>query len=248
MSENNNSQPQELGVICPNCHKQFQQPVHSLIELPKDTELKKALLDRSLYILTCPNCKETFKVMMPISYFDNDRSYWIAAVDKDQTDDFVQQMSHPVFQTGNDEMDAAMKEMNEQLTRRVVNDDDSLREKVMLFDAGLDDRAFELVKKMLRKMLKEKNVVNIIRITVTDIDEQFFDFEVYHKDNGELTRSTVQTQHQVYDYILEKYSDLFNPINSSDNLITDAEWADQCGIDPEVDGGAATALFQTLEN
>lgn len=129
-------------IACPKCGKLVGIDVWDSIDIPYDIEQKEKVLNNTFFKATCEECKISFPIAYKCLYNDMEQKYliWLA----------------PKFE---EEEKAEVAEYNEKLktdnrlrlaqggyTYRVVRNDNELREKVLIFDEGLDDRYIETMK------------------------------------------------------------------------------------------------------
>ena len=55
-------------VTCPSCHHEGDFEVWDSINTVLDPEMKEKVLNQSIFLQTCPNCGETFRLNYPILY------------------------------------------------------------------------------------------------------------------------------------------------------------------------------------
>lgn len=114
---------------CPGCGKIFQVSMHATILPLEHPELKKSVLSESLFSFTCPECGYQADMVYPVLYHDREAEYMIYLT------------AHP---------EAALSQKVPQelsdVRKRVVRNQKELKEKILIFDSGLDDAAVEIVK------------------------------------------------------------------------------------------------------
>ena len=55
-------------VTCPSCHHEGDFEVWDSINTVLDPEMKEKVLNQSIFLYTCPNCGETFRLNYPTLY------------------------------------------------------------------------------------------------------------------------------------------------------------------------------------
>ncbi len=166
-------------VKCPKCGAEFSATVVSAI-LPGDDNLKR-LLDGSLNKVKCDKCGVEFMVESPLTYRDKENSF-IA-------------IYHPAPEDGNTEplennvdsmaTDVAVKEGIGRPTVRLTFSRPDFIEKIMLHNAGYDDRLVEVAKLQLFRSLDELQLSRSRHRLLFDFsktDEQSLMFLVYDRD------------------------------------------------------------------
>lgn len=131
-------------VSCPHCGAAVKTPMWPGINAKENPELRGRVLDETLFDWECPECGYRARLMYPCLYHDPDRGFMVYAVPNGSGREF-----QPV--------DVAEKfPQLVGLKKRVVPTLAQLKEKVLIFEAGLDDIAVELVKYALAGVLREK--------------------------------------------------------------------------------------------
>lgn len=130
---------QEVDLLCPACGQVSVFVEHLSIQASRDQAQKQALLDGSLYRFTCAHCQHEVQVDHPLVYDDAAGSKLLIAYDpsgggEDEEDE------------EGEETEGARPEAPAGVTTRVVHLYNDLVEKILLGDAGIDDRAFEVLK------------------------------------------------------------------------------------------------------
>ncbi len=131
------SMKEETTVTCPKCGKKGPFTIWPSLNTVLNPDKKAEVLDGSLFVYECPDCGCKAPVEYGFLYHQMDDKIMIHV---DQT------MSS--FEDRGVEDLMGMLSGNDYLIR-VVPDTNSLREKIHIFDDGLDDRVIELVKVMI---------------------------------------------------------------------------------------------------
>ncbi len=140
------------NIKCPKCGKEIEIEIWDKIEMPYDIEKKEKVMQNLFFKEYCKDCKMLFPIAYRSSYNDLEQKYLIW---------FVPRLTEPERQE--------IREYNERLKKdnilrlaqggyryRIVRSDSELREKILIFDEGLDDRFIETMKLVYIPMLKEK--------------------------------------------------------------------------------------------
>jgi hypothetical protein len=127
---------------CPKCGKELELELIDSIEVPYDQELKQKVMDNSYFTLHCDGCNTVLPIGYRCTYNDLERRYllWLMPNDGERESKEVEAY-HKRLETDN----ALRLAQNGYRFRLVANSND-LREKILIFDAGLDDRVIELMK------------------------------------------------------------------------------------------------------
>ena len=121
-------------VRCSKCFHSQVQDIYKSVNSATDPDLKAAILDGSLFLWECPECGTQNLSAWDMLYHDPEGKIMVWLL--------------PSGEPEGPEKDAIMRQaraMGDYKLRIVANPGD-LMEKLMIFDASLDDRAVELVK------------------------------------------------------------------------------------------------------
>ena len=133
----NSSEADPVNVACPGCGKEFVHYAHTLVNARKNPELRDALIGGKLFEFTCPACGYTASLVSPCLYLDPAHR-------------------SSIYLVVSDEMAAGVSGMFDDLSKedtpvgrsvkRIVFDRHELRGKTICLEAGLGDRAVEILK------------------------------------------------------------------------------------------------------
>ena len=129
------STPTEKSITCPKCGARQVFLAWESVNVTLHPELKAQLLEGSLTRATCQQCGESAEVLYQILFHDPKKQLliWLWQEPKDP-------------ETAALQLDRLMS----QYRLRLVRSRNELVEKILIFDAELDDRVVELVKLLLR--------------------------------------------------------------------------------------------------
>lgn len=141
----------EEDIVCPKCGKQGKFPVWEKVDVQAQPALKAALHYGALFRYQCPKCGTLVNINYSVLYEDADKklALYYAANQED-----VQQMQQ-VFNSAPKDYDGPTPWGD--YKKRIVVSQNQLREKVLIFDAGLDDRVIELLKLVILANLQEEH-------------------------------------------------------------------------------------------
>lgn len=137
------------NLNCPRCGTENQVTVWDSVNVTLDPDLKEQVMKGELFEHRCPACAFTGGIAHPCLYHDMDRNLLIYLIP-------------PQGDGGNGDLasmgaDSFPAEMVVGYTMRRVATADRLREKIMIFDLGLDDRVIELCKWRLMQSLSDED-------------------------------------------------------------------------------------------
>lgn len=131
-------------VGCPHCGAAVKTGMWPAISARDNPELRERILDETLFDWKCPECGYAAQLMYPCLYHDPDRRFMVyvepnGCCKESETADAEEKFPQL----------AGVK-------KRMVTTLAGLKEKVLIFEAGLDDTAVELVKFALAGVLEQK--------------------------------------------------------------------------------------------
>jgi predicted RNA-binding Zn-ribbon protein involved in translation (DUF1610 family) len=132
---------------CPACGHRFEVEIARGLHITRLPDIREKLIDGSFQVHACPACGQSALYEATVVYTDFERgeyiatetttsASWQAALSRHQT------MFRDCFEAG----PPVVQDMAARFKRRVVFGFRALREKLVLWDAGLDDRIVEAVK------------------------------------------------------------------------------------------------------
>ena len=118
-------------IICPQCGESQKYRLFASINAKENPELKRRVLDETLFDWRCTRCNYFAAMAYSFLYTDPDAGYIIC-----------------VTPAGEGSVTEPTQEIQD-FTKRSVRNLAELKEKILIFDAGFDDVAVELVKNAL---------------------------------------------------------------------------------------------------
>jgi hypothetical protein len=137
------SHSESITITCPTCQNKQSFTVWQSVNATLDPELKRRLLDRSLITFKCATCGHTAHVEQGLMYQDMDRKLVILRGHGAPEDTLAEAIGPTA---------AAIEP---EYTYRLVGSLNALIEKILIADAGFDDRIVEVVKCLLMGHLDE---------------------------------------------------------------------------------------------
>ena len=137
-----------IPLNCPACGRAHTFGAWNSLNVTLDPQEKPRLLDGSLTRFTCDGCGHTADVVYPLLYHDMEKQLMVWLLPEGGED--------PGDPSDPDELPPAMrKTLGAGYTFRRVGSHNELREKIYVYDAGLDDRVIEVVKLILWEQMPE---------------------------------------------------------------------------------------------
>ena len=135
----------KVNFKCPKCGKNVEAEQWSAVSGDKNPQQKMKLLDGTLFKAVCKNCGRESTVGYPLLYNDMKENYMIWLVYYDEeirhvTDYFKRSKSENLSD------DDTVEPADPECRQRIVRSPEALREKIMIFDSGLDDKIVEIMK------------------------------------------------------------------------------------------------------
>lgn len=132
-------------VRCPACTHDFEGRFLRGANASRAPELRALALSNGLNRAACPRCGRVHELDAEVVYTDPGRGHWISVARRSDLDRWaaVEQSAMTAFRTGL-ETTAAVRFADARM--RVVFDLDELRERLAIWEAGLDDAVVECVK------------------------------------------------------------------------------------------------------
>lgn len=144
------SKSRSITITCPKCHTESEFVMWESINTMLDPEMKSAVRDRSAFLFTCPECGAKTYVDYGFLYHQMEDRIMIHYASSDENAEEIYDLV-----TGKT-MPDMMKEMfDSDYLIRIVRSQNQLREKLAIFDSGLDDRIIELFKIFLLARYQE---------------------------------------------------------------------------------------------
>lgn len=125
-------------VTCPKCNHEQEFAVWASLNVSNDPLLKKQFLSGELNKCVCKECGHEAMVEHPVLYHDMEKKLlvWLSSNEEPPSADFDPSLP-------------SMKDFLEGNHLRLVRNRNELIEKILIFDAGLDDRYVEFIKLVL---------------------------------------------------------------------------------------------------
>ena len=132
------------AVVCPMCGELGKAEIYTSVNPTINPKLRSKVLDGELFSWTCPSCGYNARLTYPILYNDMKNRfmvYFIPKIDR--------------FQLCDKELEEKYSNVRN-LSKRIVPDFNSFKEKIFIFESGLDDMAVELTKVAIGQTVSKK--------------------------------------------------------------------------------------------
>ncbi|HHZ06783.1 MAG TPA: hypothetical protein GX401_08390 [Clostridiales bacterium] len=152
------------SIRCPQCKSKNQVHIYKSVNAQEDLKLHDKILTGELFDFYCPYCEYKARLYYPCLYNDPKNRfmvYFIPDIEKGQMIDRTVEMEYPDLP---------------KITKRIVPTFNEFKEKILIFEAGLDDMAIELTKAAVAEAVARKKE--------QDVNEGYF--SLYDKENNTL--------------------------------------------------------------
>ena len=195
-------------IKCPECGKDNGFIVWQSLNGDLDPDAKQQLLDGTLFHFKCECCGYESNIVYPILYNDMSNNVMIYFVKEDEIEEIKSSFA---FKS---EFGQAMADYR----TRIVTDQNSLREKAIIFENKLDDRVVEILKLIYFSNLRQTQPDAKVEVAYFMVDNG----EYYIHFLGE-TPLTAKVSPSLYEQVA---NDLVSKLEEvEDEYIIDMQWA-----------------------
>lgn len=135
----------ETKINCPGCGRSADFMAYDSINVNVNPRLREQVLSDDIFKFKCEHCGHEDTLFYPFLYHDMQNRFWILIV-PDKTDDAS---SAP-------ELPEIAKRSMVNYRSRLVSHVNDFKEKIFIFEAGLDDRVLEMLKLFVRKNILDE--------------------------------------------------------------------------------------------
>lgn len=203
-------------VTCPKCGHTSWEHLYISINATNDPQFKDELLSGRMLTYCCEKCGYQARLTYPLLYNDMKRRfmvYLIPQIDRFQLEDRALENDY-----------RNLKGIN----KRITSDFNSLKEKIFVFESGLDDMAVELTKYAISEMVAKKRDVGRVSegyLTIYDRENNTIGFTFFVGENSEPFVQSARLE------IYRKSMKIVNAICANDKKLSgfikiDREWAE----------------------
>ena len=198
-------------VTCPSCHHEGDFEVWDSINTVLDPAMKEKVLNQSIFLYTCPNCGETFRLNYPTLYHQMEDLVMIYLVPESEVE-----KTYEMFYGEN----ALADYRTEKYLYRIVTSANQLIEKIKIFDAGKDDRIIELVKLLAAdSILKNNPAIDFDELRFAVDDDGTNILVIINK--GEITGAV--DIDNMYEFASSHCND-FKDLRDDEDIVINREW------------------------
>lgn len=146
-------------VICPGCGARVAARMWTGINAEVNPNLRAEVLDETLFDWKCPQCGHEATLAYPCLYHDKGRRFMVYVLPQEPDEQKAAGI-------------AAQFPQLRGVRKRVTGSLASLKEKILLFEDGLDDRAVELVKLLVALVLERSSGKRVTQGLYVSGDEE----------------------------------------------------------------------------
>lgn len=146
-------------VICPGCGARVAARMWSGINAEVNPNLRAEVLDETLFDWKCPQCGHEATLAYPCLYHDKGRRFMVYVLPREPDEQKAAGI-------------AAQFPQLRGVRKRVTGSLASMKEKILLFEDGLDDRAVEFVKLLVSLVLERSSGKRVTQGLYVSSDEE----------------------------------------------------------------------------
>lgn len=196
-------------ITCPECGTENKITIWDSLNGDIDPDAKKELLNGTLFRFKCDKCGHESNLQYSILYHDMKNNAMVYFVHPDAVEETIRELI---------DMENKLPVKMDGYRKRVVCDQNTLREKAIIFDNGLDDRVVEIIKLMYWANAQKQcpnNNINAIYFMIIDgkMSLQFFADQPMSADipDGLYEKISIDFQHKIQEV--------------EDSFVIDLDWA-----------------------
>ena len=199
------------SFTCPKCQHEGEFWMYESVNVTLDKSLRDRVFSNDLFKWTCPECGETFTIVYPFLYHDMDRGFMIHFSPNDC--ESINEMEHELLTKY-----PGLRKSKYRTTNALVR----LKEKILIFEAGLDDAAIELAKVLAKYDQNNKLqdncslVFNSIIASKKGAQEDMLVFKIFV--NREPQKGMILIKREQYDHFAKIVQEEFQPIRYCETI------------------------------
>ncbi len=207
------SQKEIRKITCPACSHPYPFPLWVDVNTEELTDIQNHIKSRELFTCTCPECGKKALIDYGMLYHDPQKKLMICYSQEEQP---IQNAFQEFRKKQEEEPEYA------EYVFRVVSSQNGLREKLVIFDADLDDRYLEIIKLIILRNLEAKDPELEVTGSFFLVDSEGRYIIEYLSENKVAV--TVEVKQKMYDEIKERFhADLLEAHDAS--FIINQAWA-----------------------
>ena len=160
-------------IVCPACGQTQKLEMYTSVNAEENPELRRDILRESIFDWECRHCGYTAQMAYPMIYHDPAHGFMVCL--------------RPSGAVSKAEPIPAVRG----LIKRSVKNPQELKEKILIFEAGLDDAAVELVKNAIVTVLK-RSIEGNVHAYFCAADENEMRFAIFVRGRQDPVYQTTQ--------------------------------------------------------
>lgn len=202
-------------ISCPKCNCDNELRVFKTINATTDPQFRDKLLNGQIFNFQCVGCGYEATLKYPVLYNDMKNRfmvYYIPNVDMDHVVD--------------EKLEREYAELSD-VKKRLAGSFNAFKEKIHIFESGLDDRAIELTKLAVSKVVEKKTSekVNEVYFSIYSAEKNTIGFTFFLGDKNEQYVQTTRLEiYQKSEEIVRSFDNLAEADNGF--VMVDKSWAE----------------------
>ncbi len=132
------------AIVCPMCGELSKAEIYTSVNPTVNKTFRNSVLDGSLFAWSCPECRYNARLTYPTLYNDMKNRFMIYLIPKIDR-----------FQLCDKELEEKYGNLRN-INKRIVPTFNTFKEKIFIFESGLDDMAVELTKLAISQTVSKK--------------------------------------------------------------------------------------------
>lgn len=200
-------------ISCPKCSHDNEVKIFKTVNATTDPQFREKLLAGKLFGFRCENCGHIATLRYPVLYNDMKNRfmvYYIPEIEREKITD--------------ENLEAEYSDLDD-VTRRIVGSFNELKEKIHIFESGLDDRAIEIAKIALSDVVSKRTEESVSGgyFSKYSVEEGSIGFTFFiGEDNEHLVQTT---RIEIYNKSVEIANVYDNGKSSRSFLLINRDWA-----------------------
>lgn len=204
-------------IKCPACGAESDFVIWRSINTQLDPDTKEKVLSGELFRFKCPKCSEETNIVYDTLYHQMEDQIMISLVSDEEN---IDEATDSFDRIANGSLMPGVQLPESEYVLRIVRNQNQLREKVYIFNHGLDDRIIEVMKMVILSRLMKKQPDIRVAEMLLEINEGESENFAIRMEDGQW--GVVPFQHEFYETIK-------NDISGLDDVpkeyIVDRNWA-----------------------
>lgn len=199
----------KVAIVCPICNRSHDTETSTIIDAHESEEIREKIIKGTFFDFDCPECGHHSQLHYSCMYRDEDiREYIYLSADQD------------LEKAAENAQKILGKSISDGLLR-IVHTAQELKEKILIFEHGWDDRMIEICKGISLSQFPSDDKFYVEEISYDCIGEQ----EVLRLKCSDGTEQYVLDFHSIYDQMFSQYGEQLPPLRSGMFTCVDLDFA-----------------------